>query len=202
MTTEMRRGDLIVITGPAAVGKSTLAKALQAERSNRGELWLAVELDVFARALPRDWIAIGGRAGRYAERGFIYSRAADGSIELALGVDARRMLSAFHRSVAATVNSGVSVVCETIVYDDADWNDWTDALTGIAPCWVKLSAPLAALERREADRPPLFQGLAQGMAARSPVGKYAVEADTATETVDGIVERVMARCTCDSRSLR
>ena len=89
----MTRGELIIITGPAAVGKSTVARALQAERAQRGELWLAVELDVFARALSRDWIAIGDRAGRYAERGFVYSRAGDGRIELNVGPDARRVLS-------------------------------------------------------------------------------------------------------------
>lgn len=190
--TSTQRGELVIITGPAAVGKSTVAKALQAERASRGELWLTVELDVFARALPRDWIAIGDRTGRYAERGFVYSRASDGGIELTLGADARRVLSAFHRSVAAIVGSGVSVVCETIVYDETDWDDWTEALTGLVPCWVKLGAPLPVLEGREkADRSRLFQGLAQGMAARSPVGGYAVEADTSTETVNDIVSRVL-----------
>ena len=146
---------------------------------------------MFARALPCDWIAIGDRVGRYAERGFVYSRADDGSIELTLGSDARRVLAAFHRSVAAIVKSGINVVCETIVYDADDWNDWAAALTGIVPCWVKLSAPLAVLERRETDRSPLFQGLARAMAARNPVGKYAVEADTSTETANEIVERVL-----------
>jgi len=94
--------------------------------------------------------------------------------------------------VAAVVRSGVSVVCETIVYDDADWNDWAEALAGTSACWVRLGAPLPLLEAREkADRSRLFQGLAHGMSARDPVGNYAVEADTSSETVDEIVERVL-----------
>lgn len=188
----MKLGELVVVTGPATVGKSTVAKALQSEGVAHGALWLAVEIDVFARALPRDWISVDTHAGRYAEHGFVYARADDGSIQLTLGSDGRRVLSAFHRSVAAIVRSGVSVVCETIVYDDDDWTDWSEALNGIVPCWVRLSAPIAILEGREkADRSRVFQGLAQGMAARRPVGRYDIEADTSTETVSAIVGRII-----------
>src|SRR5580765_4858774 len=112
----MAVGKLIVVTGPAAVGKSTVTKALQKELTRSGELWLAIELDVFARSLPRPWIAWGDHRGRNAAQGFVYARGSDGSLELELGSDGRRVLSAFHRSVAAVVTSGVSVICETIVY--------------------------------------------------------------------------------------
>ena len=39
------------------------------------------------------------------------------------------------------------------------------------------------------------------MAARSPVGNYAVEADTATETVTGLVERVIGALHASSGEL-
>ncbi len=189
----MATGKLIAITGPAAAGKSTTARGLQAHFAADGELWLVSELDTFARGLSRDWIALGSRAGPHAGRGFVYARAEDGSIGLSLGTDGRRVLAAFHRSVAAVVRSGVSVICETVVYDDSDWNDWSEALDGISTCWVKLAAPLAALEGREqADRTRVFQGLARGMSARKPVGHYAVEADTAAESTAGIVARIVA----------
>ena len=97
----MTIGKLIVLTGPAAVGKSTLAKALQAELVRGGELWLTLELDVFASGLPRAWLAWGDHRGRHAARGYVYARAADGGVGLALGQDGRRVLAAFHRSVAA-----------------------------------------------------------------------------------------------------
>jgi chloramphenicol 3-O phosphotransferase len=184
---------LIAITGPAAAGKSTLARALQAEFSARGALWLTFELDGFARGLPRDWIGLAGRRGRFADRGFIYVRGSDGSIALTLGPDGRRVLAAFHRSVAAVVRSGVGVICETIVYDDEDWSDWQNALGGIIQCWVKLGAPLAVLEAREqADRTRLFQGLARGMSARKPVGTFDIEADTAEEAAGAIAQRIVA----------
>ena len=166
---------------------------MQAELARRGELWLVLELDLFGRGLSRDWIAMGTHRGAHAERGFVYARAADGSIGLELGPDGRRVLAAFHRSVAAAARSGVGVVCETIVYDEEDWRDWGEALDGVSSCWVRLGAPLATLEERErADRSRLFQGLARGMSARVPVGRFDVEADTASEPAAAIAARILA----------
>jgi chloramphenicol 3-O-phosphotransferase len=184
-------GRLILLTGPAAVGKSTVARALQKQLSRGGDLWLVLELDTFARGLSRNWIAVGERRGRFAERGFVYAETANG-IQLTLGEDGRRVLAAFHRSVAAVVRSGASVIAETIVYDDADWRDWTSALADIRSCWVGLAAPVAVLEERERAEPTrAMKGLARGMSARAAVGTYDVEADTSLETVDAIVGRVV-----------
>ena len=186
-------GGLIAITGPAAAGKSTVARTVQAELARRGELWIVHELDLFGRGLSREWVALGAHRGAHAHRGFVYARAVDGSIALELGADGRRVLAAFHRSVAAVARSGVGVVCETIVYDDEDWRDWCEALEGVSSCWVRLGAPLATLEERErADRTRVFQGLARGMSARTPVGTFDVEADTGSEEVAAIAGRILA----------
>ena len=187
----MTTGNLIVITGPAAVGKSTVTKALQKEFSRSGELWLVLELDMFARGLPRSWIAWGEQQGRNAERGFVYARRDDGSLGLELGSDGRKVLAAFHRSIAAVVSSGVNVVCEAIVYDDADWADWLRAVHEVPACWVKLTAPLAILEEREKERAEPARGLARGMLGRPLVGRYDVEADTAAEAATAIVARII-----------
>ncbi len=187
----MADGKLIAITGPAASGKSTLTRAVQAEFTRRGELCLILELDVFGRGVPRDWVAFSERRGAQAGRGFSYDRGADGSVALTLGPDGRRVLAAFHRAVAASVRSGMTVVCETIVYDEDDWRDWCEALGGIDACWVRLSAPVAALEAREqADRSRVFQGLARGMSARPSVGRYMIEADTSVEGAEAIAAQI------------
>jgi chloramphenicol 3-O-phosphotransferase len=187
----MATGKLIVVTGPAAVGKSTVTKALQKELTRANELWLAIELDVFARSLPRPWIAWGDYRGRNAAQGFVYARRPDGSLQLELGADGRRVLAAFHRSVAAVVGSGVSAICETVVYDEVDWDDWSAALKGIRPCWVRLTAPSSVLEARESERAEMARGLGRGMAARPSVGNYDVEADTSTEATESIVARIV-----------
>ncbi len=177
----MKPGKLVAITGPAAVGKSTVAKALLADLTGDGDLWLLMELDVFARALPRDWIAWGERVGRRSELGFTYGREADGSVGLTLGADGRQMLAAFHRSVAAVVRSGMDVICETVVHDEGDWADWQAALDGIEVCWVRLTAPVARLEERErAERP----------SARPLVGVSDIEADTDVDDAQAIARRI------------
>jgi chloramphenicol 3-O-phosphotransferase len=101
------------------------------------------------------------------------------------------VLTAFHRSVAEVVKSGINVICETIVYDDADWRDWPDALTDIPARWVKLNASIQVLEGREVERARPAQGPARGMAARKPVGEYDIEGDTGVEAVGAIVARIV-----------
>jgi chloramphenicol 3-O phosphotransferase len=184
---------LIVITGPAAAGKSTLSRELQSRLTRDGDLWLVLELDVFARGLPRDWVSLGTHRGRHAESGFVYTRSDAGSIELAIGSDGRRVLSSFHRSVAAVAGSGVGVICETIVYDQDDRKDWSEALGDIQAFWVKLDAPLEVLEAREAsDRTRVLRGLARGMLARAPVVRHDLEADSAAESASAIAQRILA----------
>jgi chloramphenicol 3-O-phosphotransferase len=184
-------GRLIVISGPAASGKSTLARALQKRFGRRGELWMLFELDSFGRGLSPDWIAMGDHVGREAARGFTYGPSATGGIGLTIGADARRVLNAFHRAVAGAVVSGLDVICETIVYDEEDRADWSDAIAGIDVIWVRVSAPVDVLDERErADRTRLLKGLGRGMSARPRVGDVDVEGDSGTESVEQLVERV------------
>ena len=174
------------------MGKSTLARGLQAYFGRDGQHWLVFELDSFGRGVPRDWIAVGRHVGHSAARGFTYGPVDSGGLDLILGTDGRRVLAAFHRAVAATVSSGMDVICETIVYDADDHRDWLDALGDIEAIWVRLHASIDLLEERErANRTRLFQGLARGMSARPKVGTYDVEGDSGVQTVDELVERTL-----------
>jgi hypothetical protein len=58
---------------------------------------------------------------------------------------------------------------------------------------VKLGAPVAVLEAREAsERLAVFQGLARGMVARGTPGAFDVEADTSLEGAEAIVQRIVS----------
>ena len=188
----MTSGSLILITGPAAVGKSTVARSLQSLLSETGHFWLVVELDTFARGLSRKWISWGGHRGEFADRGFTYARGDDGSIDLHLGSDGRRLLAAFHRSVAAIVRTGVDVICEAIVHDEEDWRDWLEALDRVPTQWIALTAPRDVLADRErTERRAESQGLARGMLARDPAGHFDLLLDTHRGNARSVAQRIV-----------
>jgi len=191
---------LIVVTGAAATGKSTLARALQIELVRKGDFWHVLPVDLFARGLSLAWFSFRSHQGRFADRGFVYGRGEGDGVDLRLGPDARRLLAAFHRSVAAVVQSGLQVICEGIVYDEEDWLDWCQAVAGIPTFWIRLSAPLAVLEAREqGDRTRIFRGLARGMNSRAVSGKYDLEADTSVEAAQAIVYRILRALRSEQR---
>jgi chloramphenicol 3-O-phosphotransferase len=182
---------LIVLTGPAAVGKSTVARALQKHLGRDGAFWTVMELDAFARGLPTDWLAFDRHVGRHAQRGLVYAPTESGGIELIVGADGRQLFAAFHRAVAATVELGVNVIAEAAIYDDEDRRDWSVALGDIDATWVRLTASVDELEARENANPSrLFRGLARGMSARAVARPFDVVADTGAESVDEIVRRI------------
>jgi len=187
----MNIGKVVAITGPAACGKSTISKALQSRLSSQGSLWILVEVDGFASSLMKDWFSFDLQTAPYGDRGFTYTRGNDQGLQLAVGLEGRKVLNAFHRSVAAIARSGVDVVCETVICDDDDWADWLEVLQGIPQLWVELNAPLSVLETREIDRPKEIRGLARGMKTRGAVGQYDISADTSIETPEEIVDRIL-----------
>jgi chloramphenicol 3-O phosphotransferase len=186
--------NVVIFGGPPASGKSTISRRLQTELSRAGELWVVLNFDLFALSMPRAWFSAGKHQGQFAEKGYSF-RQTDNGTTRSSGVDARRLHAAFHRSVAAVAHSGLNVICETTVLDEADHADWVAALSGLSVFWIGLHAPLAVLEARErADATRAVQGLARGMAREDVwAPEYDVEIDTSLEELEAVVRRLAAR---------
>jgi chloramphenicol 3-O-phosphotransferase len=100
----------VVINGPSAAGKSTLAAAIQ----DHFEVpLLRFGVDELYRMVPDQW-AGGVRNARHADRGFTYQTVPDrpGVRRINNGVDAIAMLYAMNSAIAGILVSGMGVVVD------------------------------------------------------------------------------------------
>jgi len=100
----------IVVNGPSAAGKSTLAQAVQ-DRAE--EPLLRFGVDELYRMVPAQW-AGGTACARYADRGFTYQPvdSPPGARRIHNGVDAIAMLHAMNSAILAILTSGVGVIVD------------------------------------------------------------------------------------------
>ena len=119
-------GKIIVLNGPSSSGKSTLARALQAELD---EPFLRFSFDLFieGRAFP------AGRKFPWAEM-----RPA--------------VFRGLHRCLPALASAGNNVLFDHIIETRAGLLELADLLAGLDVFLVGLHCSLAELERREAQR--------------------------------------------------
>lgn len=100
----------IVVNGPSAAGKSTLATAIQ---DYVPEPLLRFGVDELYRMVPDQW-AGGVPDARYAERGFTYQDVPGmpGARRIHNGVDAIAMLFAMNSAILGILESGVGVIVD------------------------------------------------------------------------------------------
>ena len=107
----------VVLTGPSAAGKSTLAEAIQ-------EHWqqplLRFGIDELYRMVPEQW-AGGVQNARHASRGFTYQNVdhMPGARQINNGPDALAMLYAMNAAIVAILASGVGVVVDGQAFEPA-----------------------------------------------------------------------------------
>lgn len=113
----------VVLNGPSAAGKSTLAGAVQ---DHWEEPLLRFGVDELYRMIPDQW-AGGVPDARHADRGFTYQPVPSmpGVRYMNNGVDAVAMLLAMNAAIVAMLNSGMGVVVdgqafETSVNEDLE----------------------------------------------------------------------------------
>jgi chloramphenicol 3-O-phosphotransferase len=119
----------VVINGPSAAGKSTLATAIQ---EHSPEPLLRFGVDELYRMVPDQWA--GGVAGaRHADRGFTYREvlAIPGARRINNGVDAMAMLFAMNSAILGILGSGVGVVVDGQTFEPDVNADLDNRLRGL-----------------------------------------------------------------------
>lgn len=194
----MSLGRVVVLNGSSSAGKTSLATALQSELERRGQCWVLLGWDDFVPRIPARWHRGPGLAGDRAEEGVEYRVVGEdddgGPIAiLETGPVARRMLRAYHRSVAALVGEGIDVIVDEVLMTAEEWVDWHEALTGAEVRWVGVHCPpdvVAERERRRGDRWP---GLARGTAAQvHRHATYDVEVDSCSRRPDDLAREIVS----------
>ena len=153
-------GRAIVLTGTSGAGKSSMAAELQ---NILPEPFLALGLDTFFGAMPYRWTSAGESSGE----GFSYVRDTDPQGHPRLRIDygpvGARLLAGMRGAVAALLSEGNNVIVDEMPIDTTIVPAWRAALAEYRVLWVRVNAPLAVLESREAERfPERFRGLSRG----------------------------------------
>lgn len=186
----------VVLNGPSAVGKSTLAKAIQ---DHLDEPLLRFGIDELYRMVPDQW-AGGVADARWADRGFTYQNVETmpGARRINNGVDAIAMLYAMNAAIVAVLRSGVGVVVDGQAFEPDVNQDLENRLrdlraSGLARiAVVELMASdenLADRQRRHAH--PVGLSLHQ-----STLPKQATSADLVVNTTD-LSAAAVAEFVCD-----
>jgi chloramphenicol 3-O phosphotransferase len=153
-------GRAIVLAGTSGAGKSSTAAELQ---SILPEPFLALGLDTFFGTMPHRWTS----EGESGSDGFSYVRDVDtqgrARLRIEYGPVGARVLTGMREAVASLLGAGNNVIVDEMPIDATVVPAWRDALAGYRVLWVYVSAPLAVLERREAERfPERIRGLSRG----------------------------------------
>jgi chloramphenicol 3-O phosphotransferase len=184
-------GRVVLLIGPSCAGKSTLTKALQA--ASPAPL-VSLSLDGLFAAVPDRW----GGQGASASEGFHYewlsgAEGQPGAVrKIGYGDVGWRMLRGVHLAAAAQTESGVDVVVDDMLLDGRVLADWREALADTPTLLVRLTAPLAELQRREMARTiHRTPGLAAGHFELHESVAADLLIDTSTNSAEAAARRVL-----------
>ncbi|GAA2758433.1 hypothetical protein GCM10009872_37930 [Actinopolymorpha rutila] len=153
------RGRVIVLNGIPCSGKSTLARAFQADLD---EPWLGIDLDMFTPRLPprRTWTE-----------------------QRAL----RRIVAGGNAAVAAVAEAGNNIVIELVARKDPGASmtlvDLFERLAALDVLVVCLRCSIESAESREASRPDDMRGLVQRDYGNVEEDSFDAVVDTDTLTI-------------------
>ena len=185
---------MIVLNGASSAGKSTLALALQQALATDDRPWVIFSWDDFVPRLPARWTSVPGATGDRAADGCSYRVVRDEPLEalLEVGELGRRVLGAYHRSVAAVARSGINVIVEEVLITKTEWDDWQEALGDVDVRWVGVRCDVDTVERREIERGDRYPGLARGTSSVTHFyPTYDVDVDTSATAPEALAAQIV-----------
>ena len=175
-------GRIVVLNGVGSVGKSSVARALQAIA---GQPMLHVQMDAFLDMLPE--------ALQDHPDAFTYETIHEAGKPLVVikgGPVGERLMRGMIHAIAAMAAQGNNLIVDEVM-DGSKWQAYAAALSKFRVHLVGLFAPLDVLEARERARGDRMIGLARWQYDRVHKGmKYDLEIDTMAATPQECAERI------------
>ena len=185
---------MIVLNGGSSAGKSALARALQQALATDDWPWVIFSWDDFVPRLPDRWRSVPGATGDRAADGCSYRIVREKPLEalLEVGEAGRRLLGAYHRSVAAVARSGINVIVEEVLITGTEWDDWQAALDGLDVRWIGVRCDVDTAERRETERGDRYPGLARGTSSVTHIyPTYDLDVDTSARSPEALALQIV-----------
>ncbi|MCJ8271259.1 MAG: chloramphenicol phosphotransferase CPT family protein [Psychrosphaera sp.] len=159
-------GKIIILNGTSSAGKSTLAKALQAQMK---DVYLHCTSDAFWDMTPRDIKANS--------------------------INFPRMKLAMAKSVRALAETGHNVIVDIVFNGSKSYLEMSGELKGLTVVMVKVQCDKEELQKRELARGDRKQGLAESQLDTVHVDvPYDEEVDTSKYSPFECAKQVMAHC--------
>ena len=166
-------GKVIVLNGCGSVGKSSVAKALQALAK---EPFLHLQGDVFLEMLPVTMYGHPDGIIFEEPKSKIYP-----AIEISTGPVCDRVFSGMRMAVAAMALEGNNIIVDDVMLLPSDQETYLQPIPEHNPIFIGLFASLEILEQREKRRGDRIIGLARWQFERVHKGiEYDLEIETST----------------------
>lgn len=169
----MQSGQIIFLNGTSSSGKTVIANALQDELPGP---YMHVSIDAFFNFYPERYLD-----PRNKEEAVV------------LATLALRVVSGFHKCVAALAEAGNDIIVDHVLQEDGWLRECVESWAELDVLFVGVKCPLDVAEQREKARGDRDVGTARYQFERvHSHGLYDIEVDTSLLNVDECVSKIMA----------
>lgn len=192
----MTPGHIIILNGTSSAGKSSLAKALQAQLPVP---YLHVGIDTMVFALPKRYLnpPLWNEVFQYT---WPKPGTADGLV-IEAGPLGHQLISGLHHTVAALAQTGNHVIVDHVLLEPRWVQECAQLLGALPALFVGVYCPLAVVEQRERERQDRTLGQARAQFDKVHAhGRYDVTVDTALASPEACAAQLLAHVNPTARS--